>query len=227
VSAKIKLDVKSLGSALLNDEKLRVEAIRRGMAAGADRGASLLVRKSRGVNYMGQYMNSWHVPMRADRDRAQVRNDAPHAGIIEAGARKHGVSEDGRKALLQWVLTVVAPQPEIGPLPKSRADQYAFQNKAALRNARKALRFGFGEGGVKAGKKARANIDAVIKAAEGIVWSICRRLATDGVKGHWIVRDNLPELRRLAQLEIGREIKAAAGAQAFAKALASVGSSTP
>lgn len=32
-----------------------------------------------------------------------VINDAPHAGIVERGARPHSVSEDGRMALRLWV----------------------------------------------------------------------------------------------------------------------------
>lgn len=223
MSTTIKVGLKNLGATLIKHEGLRQEAMRRGLAAGADRGQALLVRKSKGVNYMGQFMNSWHVPMRRDRNTATVRNDAPHAGIIEAGARPHGVNGAGRLALLEWVLKTIAPQPQQGPLTADRAGQYAFQNKAAVRNARKALRFGFGEGGVKAGKKARANIDAVHEAAMAIVVSICRNIKANGVKGHWIVKDNLDKLGTYATAEIMREIRTAAGAMAFAQALGSAG----
>ncbi len=223
MSTTVKVSLNRLGATLLKHEGIRQEAMRRGVAAGADRGVGLLVRKSKSVNYMGQFMNSWHVPTRRDRNLVTVRNDAPHAGIIEAGARPHGVNGAGRIALLEWVLKVIAPQPVQGPLTADRAGNYAFSNKAAVRNARKGLRFGFGEGGVKAGKKARANIDAVYEAAMAIVVSICRNIKANGVKPHWIVKDNLDQLGAYARNEIVREMRQAAGAMAFARALGSVG----
>lgn len=34
---------------------------------------------------------------------ASVTNDAPYAGVIERGARPHGVSEEGQRAIYEWV----------------------------------------------------------------------------------------------------------------------------
>lgn len=34
---------------------------------------------------------------------ARIENDAPHAGVIERGARPHGVSEEGEERIRQWV----------------------------------------------------------------------------------------------------------------------------
>jgi len=221
----VRVNLKQLGASLLKHEGIRQEAMRRGMAAGADRGVALLVRKSKSVVYLGEFQNSWHVPMRRDRNTVTVRNDAPHAGIIEAGARAHGVNGAGRLALREWVLRVIAPSPQIGPLTADRAGQYAFQNKAARRNALRGLRFGFdpATGGVKAGKKARANIDAVIAAADAIVMSICRNIKANGVKPHWIVKGNLDTLAAYSRAEVAREIRQAAGAMAAAAAFGTLG----
>ncbi len=223
-TAVVRVSLATLGQRLLGDETLRQEAIRRGMASGADRGNALLVRKSRKHNDQGQYMNSWHVPARKNRDLVTVRNDAPHAGIIERGARPHGVNQEGREALLAWVLRNIAPTTR-GPLQANQAGQMAFWNKAAVSKAKKYLRAGRVFDAKQLGKrsaKSLKNIHDVLDAAQAIVEGICRKLKAVGQEPLWIVRNNLDELRRLAGLEIRREIKTAAGAVAFGKALGSL-----
>lgn len=42
------------------------------------------------------FKNAWQ------GDANGVRNDAPHAGIIERGARPHGVSIEGQQAIAEW-----------------------------------------------------------------------------------------------------------------------------
>ncbi len=54
---------------------------------------------------------SWHVVRVVGTSRlgnrggllAELINDAPHAGIIEHGARPHGVSREGWDAIYEWV----------------------------------------------------------------------------------------------------------------------------
>lgn len=215
MSTTIRVDLKRLGATLIKHEGMRTEAIRRGMAAGADRGVGLLVRKSKAVVYMGQFQNSWHIPMRRDRNVVTVRNDAPHAGIIEAGARPHGVNAEGRAALLEWVLRVIAPQ-TAGPTT-------SFANKGALSNARKVARGGIDALGKRAKLGTFIGAAVVLKEAQGIVWAICQRIKSQGVKGHWIVRDNLEVLAAYSRAEVGREIRQAAGAMAAAQAFSSLG----
>ena len=214
MSTTVRVNIKNLGATLIKHEGIRQEAMRRGMAAGADRGQALMVRKSKGVNYMGQFMNSWHVPMRRDRNTVTVRNDAPHAGIIEAGARKHGVNAAGRAALLEWVLTVIAPQVQ-GP-------GSSFAKRHTLNLARRAAR---GQAPSRMRLGTAFAVVGALKEAEGIVFRICQRIANEGVKGHWIVKDNLDQLGAYATAEIMREIRQAAGAMAAAQAFGSLGGS--
>jgi hypothetical protein len=161
---------------------------------------------------MGEFQNSWFSFPTAKG--AKIENNAPHAGIIEAGARPHKVNADGRAKLLAWVLKVIAPQVQ-GPAT-------AFTNKSAVRNAKRYLRFG-SMAALPVGKKARDNVDAVLKEAESIVYRICARMAKEQTPGHWIVRNHLDDLRYFLKREVTAEIKAAAGAVAVGQALASLG----
>lgn len=158
MSVTVHVKIGDLGRRLKLDGEARAKALRVGMRRGADRGVAHLVRQSRAVVYMGQFMNSWR---REDytADKITIRNDAPHAGVIERGARPHGVSVEGQEALLRWV------ELKMGP----------------------------------------------VEDARGIVWAICQRIRRDGVKGHFIVRDAMDELVRLARVEVEREMNQAAG----------------
>ena len=49
------------------------------------------------------FKNAWQV--KADG----VTNDAPYAGVIERGARPHGVSPEGQEAILEWAARKFGP----------------------------------------------------------------------------------------------------------------------
>jgi hypothetical protein len=51
-----------------------------------------------GITYQGTYKNGFRAT-----DRGVV-NDAPHAGIVEEGARPHKVSKEGREAIKRWCM---------------------------------------------------------------------------------------------------------------------------
>jgi hypothetical protein len=57
---------------------------------------------------MGQFKNSWRVLANiAGNVLAQIENDAPHAGIVELGARPHKVSAEGVQAIKEWVIAKI------------------------------------------------------------------------------------------------------------------------
>lgn len=97
-------------------------AVYRGTVAGIRRGAFAgkrhLVPKT--PVDRGDLRRSWRVirgatPTRGgDAIPAQLANDAPHAGIIEGGARPHSVSREGRDSLLRWVRAHFPGESETG-----------------------------------------------------------------------------------------------------------------
>lgn len=85
-------------------------AVYRGMVAGIRRGAFAgkrhMVKAS--PTDRGDLRRSWRVergvvPTRGDAEPARLVNDAPHAGIVEGGARPHSVNRAGRESLMGWV----------------------------------------------------------------------------------------------------------------------------
>jgi hypothetical protein len=79
-------------------------AIARGIRNGVRRNRAMLVMRTPKDN--GLLKASWHdSASRGGRQEgvvAEVWNDAPYAGIVEEGARPHGVSAAGRLALYEW-----------------------------------------------------------------------------------------------------------------------------
>lgn len=75
------------------------QAVRKGMVAAARRGQAHMPKKT--PTDMGQLRNSWRLRQVPD---VALMNDAPHAGIVELGARPHKVSDAGMLALEEWAL---------------------------------------------------------------------------------------------------------------------------
>lgn len=100
--AEIRISPRHLAGALRREAKRMPDAVRRGMMRAANRGVAHLVAKTdeKGLTYQGQYKASFHVGQLLDGVR--IFNDAPHAGIIELGARPHAVSEEGIAAIAEW-----------------------------------------------------------------------------------------------------------------------------
>ena len=98
LSARIKADVKARGDSIKKAEK-----------AAALRGRNHLVSIT--PVDMGVMRAAWQV--RDGGDGVEIENDAPHAGIIERGARPHKVSQAGREALADWARRKGIPEEEI------------------------------------------------------------------------------------------------------------------
>lgn len=88
-----------LGPALREQAKMFPQAVRRGLIGAARRGQTHMVRKT--PTDQGQLRNSWGVRQIPEPTLANI---APHAGIVERGARPHPVSDAGMLELEAWAL---------------------------------------------------------------------------------------------------------------------------
>jgi len=102
----ITVDIKDIGGVV---RRLELEVRRRiqaGVVRGAERGRGILVRKT--PVDTGHARAAWRVSsmttlFSGSGVLARLFNDAPHIGIIEAGARPHPVSKEGIAAIEAWV----------------------------------------------------------------------------------------------------------------------------
>lgn len=169
-----------LSRRLKQDAKKLPDAVRRGLRMGAARGRTRLVRAT--PTDLGQMKNAWKDS--ATVDGAKIVNDAPHAGIIERGARPHKVSEEGMRALMEWVVR------NLGTEIDSRARQrqaYGPRIKGA-RGGRRAL------GAYR------------VDVAEEIAQAIARKIRAQGQEPKLIVAKRMDDLARDARLEVERQI---------------------
>jgi hypothetical protein len=89
---KVQLD--QLSGVLVRQHAKNMDRIDRGLIRAAKRGKAHMVKVT--PTDQGQLRNSWQAQGRL------LRNDAPHAGIVELGARPHGVNNAGMLALIAW-----------------------------------------------------------------------------------------------------------------------------
>lgn len=99
VSTTISIGIKELPKALESLELAVRAAITRGLKSGAHRGQARLISKS--PVDLGELKASWKIYPRGDG--WVLQNTAPHTGIVEHGARPHGVNQAGQEALAGWV----------------------------------------------------------------------------------------------------------------------------
>lgn len=183
----VPLTPQQLAARLKRDAERLPHAVVLGIRAGAQRGRTLLVRRS--PVYTGQFKNSWRV--RSVPAGAVLSNDAPHAGIIECGARPHAVSRDGVEALREWVRRVMG-----GEVRLNLKEQGV---KASRMVTRRAAGPGF---------TYRERVKSIDEAIEIIVWGIVRRLKAEGQKGLWIVKKHLDVMRGWLDIEVRRSVAA-------------------
>lgn len=102
----IKIPAGKLGASLRHRKADLQRALLRGSHRGAHRARALMVAKT--PVDTGQLRASWKVKKgsvsgtRRKAVLAELINDAPHAGIVEKGARPHKVNRAGIKALTAW-----------------------------------------------------------------------------------------------------------------------------
>lgn len=89
---KVALD--KLPGILGRHHRRNMDRIDRGLIRAAQRGKAHMVKKT--PTDQGQLRTSWKARGRL------LTNDAPHAGIVEMGARPHPVSRAGVEAIKRW-----------------------------------------------------------------------------------------------------------------------------
>jgi nucleoid-associated protein YgaU len=92
--------------------KLHLKAVQEGVRRGIRKGAkdAVKVLQDRTPVDTGELRDSWEI--KEDADSVSLENDAPHAGIVERGARPHPVSDEGRKKLAEWAVRKLGVSPE-------------------------------------------------------------------------------------------------------------------
>jgi hypothetical protein len=199
VKGSVLIDMKRLPEALRRDEEAVRAGIVRGVNAGLERGRAIMV-KATPVD-QGQLRASWHVMRRVNGARGlntmgtasvgELRNDAPHAGIVELGARPHGLSPAGWAALYEWVRR--HPELWAGSVLNRKGTLVsgpAKRDRRARTAARGPLRPYHGP-------------DPVI---ESITNAIAMKLRREGQKPTYFIRQNLYRVGDAVANEIKREI---------------------
>lgn len=108
-----------IGPELIARAKKTPGVINKAMKRSAMKARTKLARKT--PKDLGQAKAGWKVSSLikgTSRSRIDVYNDAPHVGVIELGARPHGVNLEGRIAIYEWVLRNIPREELIGPRRK-------------------------------------------------------------------------------------------------------------
>jgi hypothetical protein len=201
--AVVRVNASQLSKVLRKKHRKLLRTIAQGALAGVHRGRALIVRKT--PTDQGQLRNAWKVipgdtallrgeakpKLFTSSKLAELQNLAPHAGIVELGARPHKTSAEGWMAIYDWV---VRHRKDLGLVTKSG----------------KARRLRKGKVAVHAGlENAGAGLDPEIA---GITWAIVKRLEKQGQKPTLFVKNSLDDLTAVVQREIDRALVGEAGA---------------
>ncbi len=190
---------------VLNRKHTRIlRAIGRGGLRGAERGRTYIVRQT--PVDQGQLKATWKVMPgnpgilqgkptgiagRLMGVRiAELRNTAPHAGIVELGARPHKTSVEGWLAIYDWV---VRHRVELGLVTKSGKARRVKKGKQAVHAK-------LPDGG--------KGLDPEIA---GIAWAIVRKIEKKGQEPTYFVKSSLDTLLRIVQLEVDSALAADGG----------------
>ncbi len=174
------MDISQLPKHMVKDHKRIINRIEMGLASAARRGRTHMVPRT--PTDQGQLRNSWRV------DGQLLRNTAPHAGIVELGARPHPVSKEGFLALVEW-----AKRHGLGGARR----QFQRGGRTRIQGPQQAF-FAYGEWFVDADAPAA-------KVALGIV----RKIRHHGQAPTYFVRDELPALTKIAKTEVERKLRKA------------------
>ncbi len=159
----------------------RQRVFRAAAVIAAQRTRTALVAKT--PTDMGIMRNAWKVVRKADTE-VRIENLAPHAGIIERGARPHGVNAAGVQALREWVIRK-------GLVTYSRGPGRGKEGPARL---------------VSITKKQAAS-ERYSAEVEAIVWGIVKKLKEKGQKGLFIARNLVPDATKWLGYEFLRQLQ--------------------
>lgn len=188
---RVELHPGQVARAIRQRNRANINAMIDGAIAGAFRGRKFIVRKT--PRDQGQLRKSWKVKagrrafILRDSLAAELINDAPHAGVVERGARPHPVSREGFLALVGW----------------------------AKRHGFKGARRKFQRGGRSRiqGPKQETRLYGIVFAdqdvlAARVAMGIVRKLRAHGQVGTFFVKKHLPELERRNWLEVKKALRA-------------------
>ncbi len=172
---------------IYQQERAKVnQAMQKAARAAAQKLKAYLVDEvdSLGITYQGIYRNSFVVKGNS------VSNTAPHAGIIELGARPHAVSEEGFQAIKEWVRVKLLGRP-----PESWT---GLKKAAKDRIAGKTNNIG--------GLNALLGVKTEDDEAEGIARAIVAKIRREGQKPRYVMRNALPKASEYFKQEFERVI---------------------
>lgn len=182
----IVIQMDQLPAAFQNERAKINGAMKKAARAAAQKLKAFLVDEvdSLGITYQGIYRNSFVVKGN------EVSNNAPHAGIIELGARPHAVSEEGFQAIKEWVRVKLLGRP---------AENWNDLKKAAKdRIAGKTNNIG--------GLNALLGVKSEVDEAEGIARAIVNKIRREGQKPKYVMRNALPKATAYFKQELERII---------------------
>lgn len=191
MGAVVAIDINKLPEALKKNEAAVRAAIARGIVIGAQAGRAILVRAT--PVDQGQLRAAWRVEARlmslppGMSTPCRLVNDAPHAGIVELGARPHNINPAGWTAIYQWVRR--HPELYTAPpmAPRMRRDKGGGRGASPF--------------------KPFWGPDPQIMA---ITNAIVRKIAREGQKPTYFIRKSLDAVQRVVLKQIAAELQRAA-----------------
>lgn len=203
MGAVIKTTAGKIAGQLKKRNQATLRAIARGALRGAHRGRAIIVRET--PVDQSQLKQAWKVKpgnaalLRGERvswarfiaaSLAELRNDAPHAGIVELGARPHKVSAEGWMAIYDWV---VRHRQALGLVNAAGRARRSRKGKTAVHP-------GLEGGGV--------GLDVEFA---GITWAIVKKIGKEGQEPTYFVKGSLPLLLQAVEIEVEKAINEVAG----------------
>lgn len=168
----IRVSAEQLPAVLARDEARFHKALLRGTRRGCERARGILVKRT--PTDQGQLRASWKVVVRGNL--AELINDAPHAGIVEMGARPHKVSAEGWAAIYAWVHR----HPQLYGASRRRPRAHGTVEEARQRGPFRGL-------------------DPEISS---ITWAIVRKINRQGQEPTFFVLRSLDECRNVLVIEV-------------------------
>lgn len=176
----IRIKAEDFPEAVRRRMKTIPDAIMRGMVSGANRGRTILVRRT--PKDTGNAKAGWQVVPKGRT--VELRNDVPYVGVLEHGARPHPVSAEGVEAIAEWVRRKFMFTTTVFRGP-GRGKSGPVQQKQSRR------------------KKMHRDDPMV----EQITWGIVNKLKKYGQPPTYFVKTSIPRLERALRREIRREIR--------------------
>lgn len=123
--ATFQLDMRQFARDLERRVKEIPKEIKKGVVEGARKGKrTLQAANPRDTSKMA---DDWSVDVdEGEKIAVTIKNDAPYAGIVEVGARPHGVNAEGLESIRQWAIRKLG-------VTQEEAEQVAWAVAAKLK----------------------------------------------------------------------------------------------